>query len=95
MDILVLDIGCSWTKAFVYRDDKVAEKWRLKTTLTADGIMDASRKLVNRAYMEGFEISIIIPTSFSESVIAEDIDGTLELFGPTLPFEVADAPLPP
>ena len=95
MDILILDIGCSYTKAFVYRNNKVIEKWWLETILTADGIINASRKLVDRAYIEGFEISVIIPTSFSESVIVEDIDGTLELFGPTLPFEIADAPLPP
>ena len=95
MDILVLDIGCSYTKAFVYRNNKVIEKWRLKTILTADGIIDASRKLVNRADAEGFEFSVVIPTSFSESVIVEDVEGNLELFGPTLPFEVANAPLPP
>ena len=95
MDILVLDIGCSYTKAFVYRNNKVIEKWRLKTILTADGIMNASRKLVNRADAEGFEFSVVIPTSFSESVIVEDVEGNLELFGPTLPFEVANAPLPP
>ena len=95
MDILVLDIGCSYTKAFLYRNNKVVEKWQLETTLTADGIIDASKKLVDRAYTEGFEISVIIPTSFSESVIVEDIDDTLSLFGPTLPFKIVDAPLPP
>lgn len=94
MDILVLDIGCSRMKSVIYRGNKLLEKTSVVTPQNAEGIMKVSVDLVNKAYADGYELSGIIPTSFSESVIVEDQAGKLMLFGPVLPVPWMSGPRP-
>ena len=81
MDILILDIGCTFSKALVYRADKIISRFVDRTPETAQCIIDTAISLVDAVLADGYEISAIIPMSFSESVITEDHDGDLTLFG--------------
>ncbi len=85
MDILVLDIGCSNMKSIICRGNDLLEKTSVPTPQDAIGILTAANDLIGKASASGYELSAVIPTSFSESVIVEGIDGTLRLFGPVLP----------
>lgn len=94
MDILVLDIGCSYMKSIIYRGNDLLEKTTQFTPHEASGIVQAAFDLISKAYADGYELAGIIPTSFSESIIVEDQDGKLILFGPVLPASWMHEPRP-
>lgn len=93
MDILIIDIGCTHSKSLIYRAGKIIDKQVVSTPDDAQGIVDISTQFVNKALSDGYELSGVIPMSFSESVIAEGEDGSLTLYGvyPNVP----DCPRPP
>ncbi len=86
MDVLILDIGCSNTKSFVYRGNKdsVFLIWKeiVPTPTTAKDILTTCQDLVNTVLHEGYYLSGILTTSFSDSVMAETEAGKLVLHAP-------------
>lgn len=81
MDILIIDIGCTHSKSIIYRAGKIIDKHVVDTPQDAQGIVDTAKLFVDKAISDGYELSGIIPMSFSESVILEYIDYTLKLYG--------------
>lgn len=85
MDILVLDIGCTRTKSLIVRAGDIVERHIAKTPEDAEGILETAKCFVDKAFRDGYELQGIMPISFSESVIAETIDGEVTLYGPYMP----------
>lgn len=81
MDILIIDIGCTHLKSIIYRAGSIIDKRVVETPDNASDIMHYASYFANLALQDGFEISGIIPMSFSESVITESLDGDLTLYG--------------
>lgn len=88
MDILIIDIGCTWTKSVVLRAGKVFEKFVARTPVSANDLMAVVWELVNKVFAAGYALQGVLPISFSESVIVETRDGDLRLFGPYIPEDV-------
>lgn len=94
MDILVLDIGCTNSKAIVFSGSEITFRTSVKTPNNAQGIVDTARSLLGRVLSEGYELQGVILTSFSESVIVENADGELNLYGPYYETDVNEINYP-
>lgn len=81
MDILILDIGCTHLKSIIYRAGSIIYQHVVETPDNASDIMHYASYFADLALQDGFELSGIIPMSFSESVITESPNGELTLYG--------------
>ncbi len=76
MDILILDIGNSYTKATVYGLPSGIrfDKW-LRTPPDKSELMGVIHNLLGRVHANGFHLSAIMPISFSDALVCYTENG--------------------
>ena len=77
MDILILDIGCSNVKGYVFRKNSTLQAWshQVSTPTSAQDILCAVNRLYEYVAAEGYEINRHIVLSYSDSVVYEKSTG--------------------
>lgn len=73
MQILILDIGCSYTKGYLFnRALEVVADYKLSTDITSPGAFEACvREVVSK--FDSYAYQAIFPLSFGEGVVYNDI----------------------
>lgn len=70
--VLIIDIGCSWTKGYVFADDRQIWSYKTQTLRDADGIFAMVLRLYEYVDAEGFDIARVMVISYSDSVVYEE-----------------------